>query len=162
MSLPRIVTQYIDAMVTDAEETLTPTKYLARHTVADLEKAVAEASLSAISDILAEWQTLPQMLDHAGKIRSVFTSTALFMALQCDRSDIVSLLLSTRSTIRMPVKEAIRAGHVANFQIFLYNGWDINEQVDLDGPPALGYVPSVLASAFHQLMVIVTPPNIDT
>ncbi len=62
----------------------------------------------------------------------------------------------------MPVKEAIRAGHVANFQIFLYNGWDINEQVDLDGPPALGYVPSVLASAFHQLMVIVTPPNIDT
>ncbi|KAK1073552.1 hypothetical protein LTR74_001693 [Friedmanniomyces endolithicus] len=139
MSLPRIVTQYIDAMVTDAEETLTPTMHLVRPTVADLEKAAAEVCLSAISNILAEWQASPQMLDHAGKIRPVFTATALLMALQCDRSDILSLLLFTSSTIRMPVKEAIRAGHAANFQAFLHSGWDINEPVDLNGPPALGH-----------------------
>jgi len=106
-------------LVTDAEETLTRTKEHSRHTVADLETAVAEASLSAISSILAEWQASHQMLDHAGQIRPVFTSTALYMALQCDKSDILSLLLSTRSTVRMPVKEAIHAGYVANFEAFL-------------------------------------------
>ncbi|KAI7495836.1 hypothetical protein KC367_g7134 [Hortaea werneckii] len=39
----------------------------------------------------------------------------------------------------MPVKEAIRAGYVANFQAFLWHGWDVNEPVEHDGPSALGY-----------------------
>ncbi|KAK0270009.1 hypothetical protein LTR35_014475 [Friedmanniomyces endolithicus] len=142
MSLPSIVSQYIDAMIADefsAEGTLTLDHQYHCRPVTDLETAVADASLSTVFIILAEWQVTKQMLDHTSKIRPLFTATALVMALQCNRSDILSLLISTNSAIRMPVKEAILAGYVANFQAFLYNGWDINEQLDLDGPPALGY-----------------------
>jgi len=151
MSLPSIVSQHIDAMIADefsAEGTLTLDHHYHCRPVADLETAVADASLSTVFIILAEWQVTKQMLDHTSKIRPLFTATALVMALQCNRSDIISLLLSTNSAIRMPVKQAVHAGYVANFQAFPYNGWDINAQLDLDGSPALGYVDSCLHRPF--------------
>jgi len=105
--------------------------------VADLEIAVAEASLSTVFTILAEWQVTRQMLDHRGKIRPGFTTSANLMALQCNRSDILSLLLSTSSTKVMHVKEAISAGYVAHFQALLWNGCHNNAPVEHDGPSAL-------------------------
>lgn len=79
-----------------------------------------------------------QMSDRTGSIRPDLTASALLMALYCNRSDILSLLLAVSSTKVMPVKEAIRAGYVANFQAFLWHGWDVNEPVEHDGPSALG------------------------
>lgn len=79
-----------------------------------------------------------QMLDRTRKVRPDLTTTALLMAMRCNRSDIVSLLLSVNSTEIMPVKEAIAAGHVANFQAFLWHGWGVNAPVEHDGPSALG------------------------
>ncbi|KAI6861923.1 hypothetical protein KC343_g12539 [Hortaea werneckii] len=80
--------------------------------VADLEAAVAQTSLNNVFTILAKWEMPSQMSDESGTVSS---------------------------TKVMPVKEAISAGHVANFQAFLWHGWDVNEPVEHDGPSALGY-----------------------
>lgn len=112
--------------------------YLQPPSVADLESAVAQTSLNNVFTILARWRMSSQNSDQISSARPDLTATALLMALHCNRSDILSLLLAVSPTKVMPVKEAISAGHVANFQAFLWHGWDMNEPVEHDGPSALG------------------------
>ena len=43
---------------------------------------------------------------------------------------LTAMLLSTGEDSTFPVKEAINAGHQANFQAFLWHGWDINQPLE--------------------------------
>ncbi|CZT20805.1 uncharacterized protein RCC_06663 [Ramularia collo-cygni] len=51
----------------------------------------------------------------------------------------MSLLLAVSHDKTFPIKDAITVGSPCNFDAFLWNGWDIDQQVEMDGPPALGY-----------------------
>lgn len=108
----------------------------------DLNVAVFNADLSAVFRILARWQLSRPALDQEGNIFPALTASAKSIALSRNRPDILSLLLSMNTPKSLPIKEAIRAGHVANFDVFLWHGWDVNEPVEMDGPAALGYADS--------------------
>ena len=105
---------------------------------ADLELAVQRAALPEVFRILASWDDIPEKRGPAGTIDPALTVSALLLALKLNRADIVSLLLCMAPLPSLPIKEAILAGHCSNFQAFLWQGWDINEPVELDGPSALG------------------------
>ncbi|KAK4561030.1 hypothetical protein LTR86_004985 [Recurvomyces mirabilis] len=106
--------------------------------VASLDLAVQHASLPDVFAILASWSTAAETPDYTGPVPPGFTTSALLSALSINRPDIVSLLLSVEPD-GLPIKEAIAAGHSANFQAFLWHGWDVNGSVERDGPSALGY-----------------------
>lgn len=113
----------------------------------DLQAAVARSSMPAVYTILTIWQSSPEMLDESGAISPRWTTSALMIAVEKARSDIVSLLLAVSNDDKLPVLDALRVGSIRNFEAFLWNGWDINEPVKMDGPPALGYVPRKFAGA---------------
>ena len=104
----------------------------------DLCRAVMRNSLSAVFTILAVWQRSPDKLDDNHAISPGFTPSALLIAIDNTRFDMVSLLVAVSRNAQLPMMEAIKSGSTENPDAFLWNGWDINKPMAHNGPSALG------------------------
>lgn len=81
---------------------------------------------------------LELLQNEKGSIDPDQTASALTLAIKHNRPTIVSLLLPYSPSLQYFIEDALNSGSKKILDLFLEQGWDINEQRERDGPPALG------------------------
>ena len=105
----------------------------------ELQTAVEQHSTESVFCILSQWLSKPEMLAASGRPHPALLTPALMTALKHARADMLSLLLALGADQEhLPIEDAAQVGLPMNFEAFLWNGWNINQALERDGPSALG------------------------